>query len=199
MINIIHMSVHLILKPCCDSNPKKLIKNFVKTILKISLKAKSINKNKYSNIIEFLDAYVNNNQKNLDKFKEKNGTPDKYNDKQLKLLNFQENAVKNATSLKTQFENWYLSMPVLSFNGSKYDINLMKQYLHKSLEDCGEEVAFTIKKANSYMSLKTQHLQFLDVRSYLAPNYSYDAFIKAYKCKLERDFSPMITWIIMIN
>ena len=34
-----------------------------------------------------------------------------------------ENNVKNATSLKTQFENWYLSMPVLSFNGSKYDIN----------------------------------------------------------------------------
>jgi hypothetical protein len=52
--------------------------------------------------------------------------------------------VKNATSLKTQFENWYLSMPVLSFNGSKYDINLMKQYLHTSLADCGEEVSFTI-------------------------------------------------------
>ncbi len=81
-------------------------------------------------------------------------------------------------------------MPVLSFNGSKYDINLMKQYLHKSLEDCGEEVSFTIKKANAYMSLKTQHLQFLDIRSYLAPNYSYDAFIKAYKCKIEKGFFP---------
>ncbi len=30
----------------CDSNPKKLNKNFVQTILKISLKAKSINENK---------------------------------------------------------------------------------------------------------------------------------------------------------
>ena len=127
---------------------------------------------------------------NLDKFKERNGPSDIYDDKQLKLLVNYENNVKNATSLKTQFENWYLSMPVLSFNGSKYDINLMKQYLHKSLEDCGEEVSFTIKKANSYMSLKSQHLQFLDVRSYLAPNYSYDAFIKAYKCKLEKGFFP---------
>ena len=81
-------------------------------------------------------------------------------------------------------------MPVLSFNGSKYDINLMKQYLHKSLEDCGEIISFAIKKANAYMSLKTQHLQFLDVRSYLAPNYSYDAFITAYKCKLEKGFFP---------
>ena len=40
------------------------------------------------------------------------------------------------------------------------------------------------------MSLKSQHLQFLDIRSYLAPNYSYDAFIKAYKCKLEKGFFP---------
>ena len=38
------------------------------------------------------------------------------------------------------------------------------------------------------MSLKTQHLQFLDIRSYLAPNYSYDAFIEAYKCKLEKGY-----------
>ncbi len=75
----------------------------------------------------------------------------------------------------------------------------MKQYLHKSLENCCESVSFAIKKANSYMSLKTQHLQFLDVRSYLAPNYSYDAFIKAYKCKLEKDFFPMIGLIIMIK
>jgi hypothetical protein len=56
------------------------------------------------------------------------------------------------TSLKTQFENWYLAMPVSSFDGSKYDINLMKQYLHNSLEDCGEDVSFTIKKANAYFS-----------------------------------------------
>jgi hypothetical protein len=40
------------------------------------------------------------------------------------------------------------------------------------------------------MSLKSQHLQILDVRSYLAPNYSYDAFIEAYKCKIEKVFSP---------
>jgi len=119
----------------CDSNPKKLIKYFVQNILKISLKAKSINENKYSHIIKFLDAYVNNNQNDLDKFKERNGPSNIYDDKQLKLLANYESNVKNATTLKTQFDSWYLTMPVLSFNGSKYDINLMKQYLHKSLED----------------------------------------------------------------
>jgi hypothetical protein len=174
----------------CNDKPYKLIDEFITTILNISLKAESINKIKYANIIEFLDAYVNNIQNDLDRFKERNGTPEKYNDKQLKLLSRHENALKNVTSLKTQFDNWYLTLPIVSFNGSKYDINLMKQYLYKSLEDHGETVSFSIKKANSYMSLKTQHLQFLDIRSYLAPNYSYDAFIKAYKCKLEKGFFP---------
>jgi hypothetical protein len=91
---------------------------------------------------------------------------------------------------ENSLENWYLALPILSFNGAKYDLNLMRQYLHKSLEDCGEFVTFSIKKANSYMSIKTQYLQFLDIRSYLAPDYLYDDFIKAYKCKLEKGFFP---------
>ena len=62
----------------------------------------------------------------------------------------------------------------------------MKQYLHQSLTNYSQKVDFAIKRTNTYMSLKTENLQFLDIRSYLAPNYSYDAFIKAYKCKLEK-------------
>jgi hypothetical protein len=54
------------------------------------------------------------------------------------------------------------------------------------------------------MSLKTQPLQFLDIRSYLAPSYSYDALFKAYKCKLEKSFSPydyfdLYDKLIMLN
>ena len=49
---------------------------------------------------------------------------------------------------------------VLSFNGSKYDTNLMKKYLHKSLADINETVSFAIKKANSYMALKLHILNF---------------------------------------
>ena len=59
-------------------------------------------------------------------------------------------------------------MPVLRFNGSKYDINLMKHYLHKSLEDCGEIVSFAIKKAMLICHSKLNIYNFLDVRRYLA-------------------------------
>jgi hypothetical protein len=57
----------------CNNKPHKLIDQFIKTILRISLKAKSINQIKYAGIIEFLDAYVNNIQNDCDRFKERNG------------------------------------------------------------------------------------------------------------------------------
>ena len=109
-----------------------------------------------------------------------------------KIIKFLEkqNDYDNDDSLYSQFFRWMCEIPVLSFNGSKYDINLMKQYLHKSLADINETVSFAIKTANSYMALKTTHFKFLDIRSYLAPNYSYDAFIKAYKCTLTKGFFP---------
>jgi hypothetical protein len=64
----------------------------------------------------------------------------------------------------------------------------MKRYPHKFLEVRGEIVLFSIRKADSYMSLKTQHLQFLHLRSDLALNYECDQFINAYKCELEKGF-----------
>ena len=109
-----------------------------------------------------------------------------------KIIKFLErlNNHDEEDSLYSQFFRWMCEIPVLSFNGSKYDINLMKQYLHKSLKDIDETVSFAIKKSNSYMALKTPHFKFLDIRSYLAPNYSYEAFIKAYKCKLNKGYFP---------
>ncbi len=46
-----------------------------------------------------------------------------YDDNQLNYYHTMKTQLKIAISLKTQFENWYLAIPVLSFNGSKYDIN----------------------------------------------------------------------------
>ena len=40
--------------------------------------------------------------------------------------------------------SWMIEIPVLSFNGAKYDINLMKNYLHKSFDNIGEKVLFAI-------------------------------------------------------
>ena len=66
----------------------------------------------------------------------------------------------------------------------------MKQYLHKSLDTYDQNVKFAIKRTDTYTSLKQKSYNFQIIRTYVAPNYSYGAFIKVYKCKLETGFFP---------
>jgi hypothetical protein len=47
------------------------------------MKAKKLNEGKYSNIIEFLNDYVNNTENDYEKFKERNGPPEKNDDRQI--------------------------------------------------------------------------------------------------------------------
>ena len=42
------------------------------------------------------------------------------------------------------------------------------------------------KKENSYMFLSTPKFKFLDIKNYLAPGLSYDAWCRAYGCKLQK-------------
>ena len=39
-------------------------------------------------------------------------------------------------------------------------------------------------------ALKTKNLKFLDITNYIAPGYSYDAFVKAYDCHLTKGYFP---------
>ena len=76
----------------------------------------------------------------MDEFISKNESYSNNNNK-LKVYTRKEDIVFNtlnknlniAKKLKSNFQNWYMTLPVVSFNGSKYDINLMKKYLHSSL------------------------------------------------------------------
>ena len=40
------------------------------------------------------------------------------------------------------------------------------------------------------MSLKTEYLKFLDITNYLAPGFSYNHFLKVYKCEQTKGFFP---------
>ena len=42
------------------------------------------------------------------------------------------------------------------------------------------------KKENSYMFLSTRKFKFLDIKNYLAPGLSYDAWCRAYGCELQK-------------
>ena len=59
-----------------------------------------------------------------------------------KIVEYCRLAIQGLDSLEYQLKSWTYTLPIISFNGSKYDINLMKQYLFKSLNDLDETVFF---------------------------------------------------------
>ena len=91
--------------------------------------------------------------------------------------------------LKSELTAYMKEMPVLGFNSGSYDVNLIKPYLFKFLK-AQEDVKFQVKRNNTYMCITTEHLRFMDIRNFLAPNFTYDSFLKAYDCALMKGFFP---------
>ena len=98
--------------------------------------------------------------------------------------------------------SWLHQLPVIGFNSGRYDLNVIKQFfipylLKPSKQDNEEEEAddddetrFVIKRQNTFMCFATKKLKFLDITSYLAPGFSYDKYLKAYGCDLQKGHFP---------
>ena len=80
--------------------------------------------------------------------------------------------------VKNLWKTWTEQVPVFGFNSGRYDINMIKEYFVKNLAEISDvKVA---KKENSYMFLSLPKFKFLDIKNYLAPGLSYDAWCRAY-------------------
>ena len=82
------------------------------------------------------------------------------------------------------WRNWVNQVPVFGFNSGRYDINMIKEYFVRDLAIISD--VNVAKKENSYMFLSTPKFKFLDVKNYLAPGLSYDAWCRAYGCELQK-------------
>ena len=110
------------------------------------------------------------------------------------------------------------NLPVLGFNSSHYDMNLIKEYLFPALgigqvvekpktdqsEQSGTEPeipdtdkhlpydphSYVIKKNNSYTAVTANGMKFIDVKNFQAPCLSYAKFLKAYHIKESKSFLP---------
>lgn len=93
-------------------------------------------------------------------------------------------------TLMGQLEAYTSNLPVLGFNSSKYDLNLVKSKLAKHLDLNHQEHGFTVKKANAYACIATHTFRFLDISHFLAPGTSYAAFLRAYRVEETKGFFP---------
>ncbi|KAJ8020744.1 hypothetical protein HOLleu_40418 [Holothuria leucospilota] len=98
-------------------------------------------------------------------------------------------------SLLASLINYCRQIPVVGFNSGKYDVNLLRGFLYKSLENLNDDenrpsIDQIIKRNCDYMAISCKWFKFLDIKNYLAPGCSYKQFLKAYKCEEEKGFFP---------
>ena len=95
----------------------------------------------------------------------------------------------SSSFLEEQFESYLSQMPVLSFNGSSYDLKVLKQYLIPLFVEL-DSLKFIIKKGTGYMVIATEELKFLDIMNYISPGFNYDTFLKAYGALTTKSYFP---------
>ena len=91
--------------------------------------------------------------------------------------------------LKQQLEQYLQELPVVGFNTRKYDVNATKIDSFIRLVD-SDKIKYTVKRNNTFMCIKTEKLKFLDITNYLAPEFRYSQYLKAYKCTEQKGFFP---------
>ena len=107
-------------------------------------------------------------------------------------------AIISDEKLKASLESYLDELPVISFNGARYDLNVMRKYLIPELVKTGS-IQYVVKKGCSYMTIKTPELKFLDITYYIAPGFNYDSFLKAYKQINKNHIFRMSFWTAMKN
>ena len=123
-------------------------------------------------------------------------------DEEVDMGNTKTNPYK---TLIGQLLGWLHQLPVIGFNSGKYDLNVIKQFFVAYLlkpskqdkdeyideeDDDDDETQFVIKRQNTFMCFSTKKLKFLDIVNYLAPGFSYDKYLKAYGCDLQKGHFP---------
>ena len=89
-----------------------------------------------------------------------------------------------------RFERYCYVLRVFGFNNAKNDFILIKSYLLPILINGRYNEPTVIKKANQFVSFKFRDIQLLDIMKFLGGATSLDFFLKAYKTKDTKGFSP---------
>ena len=147
-----------------SEDPKLLCKEMFKYFDKLSLKAKELMLRKMSPLIDKIKNYTFSVQE-------------------------KQNIYRKNKYLE-QVESYCSIIPILGFNSSFYDINLLTNegFIHEIL--ARDSNPFVLKEGNRYKVIKTFSFMFLDQMSYCAAGTSLSGFINAYNVGEQKGWFP---------
>lgn len=169
----------------CGKDPQKIMNDSVAHLKKIQAEASRMALEKWDFVLDKL-------KKKMEQYKPDHAAAEKAGGKK-KIT-----AYDRLNKLHARFIHYCKTLPVLSFGGASYDLNVMKPYLFPALgitgtprEDTDEtQKPYIIKKNNSYVCVQADHLRFLDICQYLAPGTKYTKFLKSYQIHQEKTVWP---------
>ena len=80
-------------------------------------------------------------------------------------------------------------VPVIGFNSSAYDLNVLKATFLKHLQ-LKKTIKFVIKRDSRLQYVQTDKFKFLDMLNYLTPGTFYDRYLEAYGISTQKGFFP---------
>ena len=97
------------------------------------------------------------------------------------------------SQIRRRLDSYINQLPILGFNSSSYDINLIKSKLFSFLKFGEKEEhdnSYVIKRNNAYLSISNSKFKFIDILQFLAPGCNYEKFLKAYNTEETKGFFP---------
>ena len=94
--------------------------------------------------------------------------------------------VNNLENLSSKYIIYCKQFIIISFNGKRYDLNLIKKYLFPLLLP----IQTVIKRNTAYNLILTKYFRFIDITNYLAANTSYANFLNSFNVPLHKGFFP---------
>ena len=166
-----------------EGDSDKLVADMMAGLVATSDAAYDLLKPSYGSVLNGLEA----RKEAWDDAESEGNTEEEENEKESKTNPF--------NTLAGQLHGWLRQLPVVGFNSGKYDLNVIKRFfvpylLKPSEDDEIDETRFVIKIQNTFMCFSTNKLKFLDMVNFLAPGYSYDKYLKAYGCNLQKGHFP---------
>ena len=113
-----------------------------------------------------------------------------WSDKHVSFLRIETKLLRRLKDLQDRLTTYIEALPVLGFNSSKYDLNLIMASLVVELKLHHEKNPSVIKKGQAYQLIQTKQFRFLDLSSYLAPGVSYQKFLEMYGIAEKKSFFP---------
>lgn len=168
-----------------------VVRQFTTYVLEIALKAKSLMKERFSEIYHQLEEISEEMQNKESSFPGVETTGE-------------TRTAFKFIRLKDELDVYLKTIPVVSFNGQRYDLQILKSDLVSELlrqdpcEDESQGMRFVIKKNSSMVCLESDHLRFIDITNFIAPGSSYASYLSAFGCTEEKGFFPY-EWVDNLN